>query len=425
MKPSKSNINKASCNPISSNCVDWEGGDLLGLDICPTDSVSDVVQKANEVIQQLKTELDLTDLDLSAIWGQCVVCPNPVQTLHNVLKVLISKIVELENGSSSSVTPVEVPILVQQCLQPINSITETATTQLVVEDYVKVIADYICHTIVPRFVSDESSISILQADVNQNTTDIAELKAAGELTVNIPSCVTSPSNDIVSVTNALSADYCVVKTTLGGVSALNTGLSNDIVPFTNADGTVGDNVIKLSDPSSSLFSGKAGNIGLLLAHYGAAINDLRAAVKLIQDNCCKVTCDSIVVDFDVQVSDDRGTMYLFFITKTHIPVGFSDYSANGNLITITDSAGHTLTQPIKIANQVKTGLNPGTGLETPIVIHIHDDTYTSALDTSSDYFISMNASMTDGSTTCVKCITKTITYKDTCAFCTITVSGGD
>jgi hypothetical protein len=45
-----------------------------------------------------------------------------------------------------------------------------------------------------------------------------------------------------------------------------------------------------------------------------------------------------------------------------------------------------------------------------------------------DYTFSMDAAMTNGALTCSKCITKTVTYKDTCAYCEISVvasgSGG-
>ena len=43
MKPT--NIYKHGCDPISSNCVIWQGPDIECINLCKWDSVSDVVYK--------------------------------------------------------------------------------------------------------------------------------------------------------------------------------------------------------------------------------------------------------------------------------------------------------------------------------------------------------------------------------------------
>ena len=117
MKAVKSNINKTSCNPISSNCVDWEGGDLDIIQICENDSVSDIIKKADTLINQLKIELDLSDVDLSELWGKCVVCPNPKQTLHNVIKLLVDQIKTLNKGNTGTSTTTLPTVDVNICIR--------------------------------------------------------------------------------------------------------------------------------------------------------------------------------------------------------------------------------------------------------------------------------------------------------------------
>jgi hypothetical protein len=160
-----------------------------------------------------------------------------------------------------------------------------------------------------------------------------------------------------------------------------------------------------------LWTGNSSNVSESIKRIWIAVCDLRSAVKIIQDNCCQINCDDIVVDFDVRLSDDRTSATLFFAFKSHIPNGFSDVSATGNKLTVTDANGATAQFLIKIADAVQDA--DGTPL----------DFANTALDPKLDYYFSMDAAMKSENLTCVKCISKTITYKDTCAYCEVSVTG--
>src|SRR6478609_4832014 len=96
-RPIRSNTSpKDGCNPVSSNCVEWEGHDLDGIVLCDDDSVSDVIEKVNKVLQAVKKELDLSDLDITTLLDTCAACPEPAKTLFNVLTLIINKIATLE-----------------------------------------------------------------------------------------------------------------------------------------------------------------------------------------------------------------------------------------------------------------------------------------------------------------------------------------
>ena len=426
MIPVKSNINKKSCNPISSNCVDWEGGDIIGLELCNTDSISDVFQKTNIIIQSIKKELDLSDLDLKCLWEQCVICPDPTKTLKSVLSLIISHQCTLEeaiNNLNPNSNSTEITLDVPSCLQPVNAITLEKSTQLPVSQFVTQIGLYICNIINSQLNNIGIDITNLENEVAANTSAINAIPNINSLLAITPTCFTTPNgtSNFLDVLNGLSSDYCTLKGQITGTSNTNSipiGLSNDIKPINNKVGVPYKSVTSLNDSTHILFTNPATDIGTLLAHFGSAINDLRTAVSLIQYNCCQITCTDIIVDFDIQLSDDRTQLFLYFAQKTNIPVGFGDYN-DGTVITITDSNGTIYTSgKINIVNHLKNDINSN-GNEKPITIT------EVGLNTSLPYVVTMSPSMTDGSLTCSKCITKNIAYNDTCAFCTISVSSNE
>jgi hypothetical protein len=84
MKAYRSNTEKESCSPVSSNCVIWQGPDLPCINLCKGDSVSDVVYKLAVEICDLKSDIGLTDVDLTCLVQVCQTTPEPAKTLANI-----------------------------------------------------------------------------------------------------------------------------------------------------------------------------------------------------------------------------------------------------------------------------------------------------------------------------------------------------
>lgn len=400
-----------TCSPISSTCVDWEGGNVLGIDVCETDTIEDIICKVNKVVNSLRKELDLTELDLKGLVEVCAQCPEPVKTLHTILTLLINKVVSLESliGQSGSGTSIDTNVILASCFRFTNLDGDTIT-ELPVSEYTKKIGLEVCRMLL--------NIASQQNTIDDHETRITTLESAntGPTVPSVNSVCVAPgaslANPIVKpVTDAfelLEKNYCNISSLLGKNTDLSRGIGTDVAPDTSGA------IYKLTDNNVTLFTDAATTVGDLLQHFGLAINDLRSAVKLIQLNCCKITCDDIVVDFDVRLSDDRLTATLFFITKSHVPVGFTDCNANlGNRLTVTDASGNQHQINLKVADEVN---NPG-----GFVV----DLTASPIDPTKDYFFSMDACLTDGTTNCVKCVNKAATYKDTCAYCTYTVTGSN
>ena len=51
---------QAGCNPVSSNCVIWQGPDIPCITLCKGDSISDVTYKVATEICTLVDQLSLT-----------------------------------------------------------------------------------------------------------------------------------------------------------------------------------------------------------------------------------------------------------------------------------------------------------------------------------------------------------------------------
>src|SRR6478735_4811756 len=95
-------INKLEkgCNPVSSNCVIWQGRNIPCIDLCQGDSVSDVVFKLATELCELIDEFDLTDYDLSCL----DLCPTP-KNFHDLMQILITKICDLQTCCDRPVPP--------------------------------------------------------------------------------------------------------------------------------------------------------------------------------------------------------------------------------------------------------------------------------------------------------------------------------
>ena len=92
MIPNKKNTN--GCNPLSSNCVVWQGPDLDCIDVCQGDTISDIVAKLCETIESSTTEAAGVNIDtinqlcLESTYGTA----NTIQELtQNIITELCSQ----------------------------------------------------------------------------------------------------------------------------------------------------------------------------------------------------------------------------------------------------------------------------------------------------------------------------------------------
>lgn len=401
MTPTYSGQYKLPCNPTSSNCVSWEGPDLPCISLCKGDTVTDTVYKAAVVLCAVKEELNLSELDLQNIFEVCSACPEPEKTLKTILQLLINKVKTLEElidelGGAGSGE--ELIIRIASCFRTSDGSGDTIT-ELKHSDYTKAIGLQVC-SVLTDLAGANTRLNSLEDNVDDLKERVHVLEAGdggldaledrvGDLEIKVNGLVTvlGSNTDLAGITS----EECPTSGPGNSVSSLAAG-----------DG-------------SALWTGSSSNVAESVKRIWLAVCDLRSAVKIIQDNCCQVTCDDLVVDFDIRFNDDRSQATLFFAAKSHIPVGFTDVNPLGNRLVVTDGNGAQQEYRIKIAEEVQN------------LDGIPIDFSGSSLDTSLDFTFTMDAAMRSESLTCVKCISKVATYKSgsNCAYCEITFVGSE
>ena len=426
MIPIRSNLNKENCSPISSNCVIWQGEDLPCIELCTGDSVSDVIFKLATELCNLKNSFGFTDVDLACILKVCTVSPEPQKTLTNILNLIINKIccmndivVALENAA----TPAEINIKLASCFNLLNP-QGVPLTELPHSEYTIQIGIKLCDL--------WFQVATLQTQVDDLTIVVNGLVGAPAVTFPTvtPNCVLASVPTAMSlVLDELEKQFCELRTA--------TGFPADITPVTAQQCPNLNTLPALSHPGTMVAQphwwAAPSNLGQSLVNLWITVCDIRGAVKTILDTCCKVNCDDFVVDFDVKRTVDSVTgneiLLLFVLPRTTLPstwydcnqtlTTFNPYGFKGNQLTITDTAGHTFLADLPLRKAPITSLvgilEDQTAIQSGYAIDIHN----SPLDPLLDFTIDSNICVTDGSTTCIKCLTKAVPYVPT-GCCTIT-----
>jgi len=212
MKPL--NLNKETCNPISSNCVVWQGPDVPCIQLCKGDTVSDVVAKmATELCTVLDT-LNVANYDITCF--NVTTCgPANFQQLIQFIIDQICSIQDLANDPNKSPITGGCPdclITVADCFIP----ELGQTTQLVT--YVQSIATKICTLVLQIGVIQNTLIAL--GDRVTVLESYFPLPAPSEVDIT-PDCVLpSVPTPVSSVLIALESAWCNLIGVLGDDAAI-------------------------------------------------------------------------------------------------------------------------------------------------------------------------------------------------------------
>ena len=406
MPPIKSNINKETCSPISSNCIIWNGPDLICINVCTGQTLSESMYELAKKVCELQNLLNLSDLDLKCLIDQCLACPEPDKKLSIVLQLLIDKVCTLEeiiDNLNPSDDANQMITRMAVCFQYTDS-SGDLIKDLPLQEYVKKIGIEVCNLATQITALQQEDVNLQNQIDNLDTrVTVLENETLPQVTL---TCINPGLQDMDEAIEAIEADYCAFKGLIGP--------NPDIADIVAAEPTTLPQY-SLVDPSSILWATASTNAAQSMEKMWLAINDLRSAVKLIQDNCCKITCDDIVIDFDVKVNITDSEMTLFFLPKSNLPTGWYDCNTvNGTKFDITDGAGHVSYFYIKLREDVfddNTVLQNGYTLAIP-----------GAIEPNQGMTITSDVCLTDGTSTCVKCVTVQVApVPSDC--CTITATG--
>ena len=329
------------CNPVSSNCVVWQGPDLDCIGLCKGDTISDVVQKLATDLCTVMDAVDLTNLDLT-----CLSIPNSEEPddFSEFIQILIDRICALEGITPVNPTdPTDCPdnciVSIADCFQYIDGQGDTVIAMTLVE-YVTAIGNRICDII--------DDITALQDAVN--TLQVDQAATAARVTV-----VEDDKADI----DSLNYQVNTKTSASAGIQYITEALryvENFMLGQSDATGSITawyENILKaglISDENRMFGSGLMSSINgwttnvltaaESLGNAWLAIRDLRSEVDYIKENCCSSGCSDIWLNFRSTLTVN--TLTIFADGSTGFTADWRECTGDTR-ITVTDELGNTST----------------------------------------------------------------------------------
>lgn len=392
MKPT--NNDTPTCNPISSNCVIWQGPDIDCIKLCKGDTVSDVVFKLATELCIIMTELNISSYDLTCL--NLVGCdPKDFQAL---LQLLIDKICALDAccnqtpGTGKSGCP-DCVVDVAPCFHYTDQYGNLITT-MQLSDYVTTIGHKVCDIL--------SSLDIINQTLVNYNIRITTLENAPPPTFSIPTIVPvcvlpSVPTEVQIVVSALEQQFCELEGSTGLPVEIYSAIAQQCPGLASAPalgpsgGTMGS-ILGWANPVNNLADS--------ITNMWLTICDLRSAILSIQTNCCPTGCDGITLSLSAVV--DSGTSTLRVYINGTIPIGFLQCSGLGTLFTFADTLGGTFTQYIDVITNLNnpggvpidlsaTPVNPASNINISATVCLTNSTTDSTCSSALTYFVNNEA----------------------------------
>jgi hypothetical protein len=365
MKPL--NTNNPGCDPISSNCVIWQGPDIECINLCKGDTVSTVVNKLALELCNILDTLDVSNLDLSCLTlNDCG--PEDFQAL---LQLLIQKVCELENlnpdgGPCDPTVSGGCPdciVDVAECFYFTDRLGDQQTTMQLV-DYVTAIGNRVCQIV--------GQIETINATLENHEDRIVVLENKPDPTLDLPfispSCVlpSSPALPMDQVLIALEQQFCQLRDATG-------------------------------DPTAG-WNSTVSNLAQGVTNMWLTLCDIRAAIQSIQATCCTGTaCDDLSIAMEVVLT---GPDQLTFYFSGTVPGGFIELGS-GSTVVVTDALSSSKTITIPVINY----LNNPSGYTVSNL---------APLNTATNFVAELNFQISDGESQCGRVVTDTVVNDAVC-----------
>lgn len=393
MKPL--NKDEPTCNPMSSECIIWQGPDIACIKLCKNDTVSDVVYKLATELCDVLDQLDVSGYDLSCL--EIVGCVPA--TFKDFIQVLINKICELMaccGNTTPSQSIFQETITIASCFQYTNPQGDTVTT-MTLQDYVTAIGNRICNT-TDQTNTNTQSIQSLDTRVTILEDEPAPVFEEPEI---VPNCVlprvSTPVSDVVQ---ALEQQFCELIGATGTANEIYQAIQRECVGLSSSP------ALSQSGNMSGItgWSTTVPNLAAAIGNIWLTICDMRAAIRTIQINCCPAACEAVTIYMTATMTSTDITLLL----TGSIPAGFASCSSTGTLVTISDTLGNSFTTYVDIPAEINGG---------GYVI----DITTTPIEPTSDITITMAPCMYNSSTgtTCESSLSYTIVNSPECISLTL------
>ena len=283
MIPTNSN-NPQNCDPISSNCVVWQGPDLACVDVCQGDSISDVVAALctqlillETLIGTGNTEFNIANINQSELTG------STATNLEELIQLMIDNII-INQGGQGTGTGTGDHGKHMDC-DDVMACAVTGQPPCFLEltgfnngeslfRWISAVSQELCDL--------QTSGSTTQAITTTLSTKVANLETqpTGEQNPMIYSSGVTPKGvltPIATVVQALDSQFVTLRNSTGTPSNLTVGINTQPADLGQPVSSAGYSKALITSPTTA---------GDALYNMWLAVEDLRAATKDIQDNCC-------------------------------------------------------------------------------------------------------------------------------------------
>jgi hypothetical protein len=348
---------QAGCNPVSSNCVIWQGPDIPCITLCRGDSISDVTYKVATELCTLVDQLDLVNFNVSCFPP---ICPKP-ENITDLIQFILDQLCAIETGTvpvgsakslvGSSTTNCEdvfaCQITVATCFQYTNSFGDLVT-QMSLTDYATAIANKVC-----EIVDDITTINATLITLSDRI-EVFELCDACNPVIppiEIPtSCLSAETNiPIETFVEDLETAFCALQTATGTPTEIAGSIAQQCINLDTTP-TLNNAAVTYNALPGWVNAGSYNTMADAVNNIWITICDIRTAVQSVVTNCCNPTC----ADVDITMTSSFTSPNLSLVFNGTAP-GFSDCYPAGMYIIVTDAYGVSYTDQVSVIPNLGAG----------------------------------------------------------------------
>lgn len=454
MIPSNSGGSSAAgCNPISSNCVIWQGPDIACINLCAGDSISQVLAQLAHMLCELQPSGDAECCDVSLLDPQCLSeyykreyggdIPDD-WVLQNYINLLIEYVCNLEIGGES-VTPYthpKMPVpncidrmylngdIVQNLDEGIDLILPDGSIYMIEQDglagqffngnytgWADMVVSVMCNllacctnTPLESGVGPSSDAERpMSKDWINKLVDQKFARLSSSLRYIpkkvVPKFVTSKVGRPVAMEvmlTALEKEFGALRSVTGTPLQLRDAIKKQCMNLNTEDRLSGKGTFG-TIPGWNL---TPSTLAESHANQWSVICDVQDAVRDIQENHLDVTqsCKDITYDCKLSLINTIGevTGLSLDFTGTDVKPPFRDSDPKGAKITVVDSSLTTVIKYVPLAQRQ--------GTTAPVIVEFAK----TKIDRTSNYQVTIDYSFSNGDSVCAKTITYTIDNEAVC-----------
>lgn len=394
---------QAGCNPVSSNCVIWQGPDIPCITLCKGDSISDVTYKVATELCTLVDQLDIAGFDVSCFPP---ICPKP-ENIHDLIQFILDQLCDLQSGTTpagsaktlvgSSTTSCEdvftCQITVATCFQYTNTFGDLVT-QMSLSDYATAIATKVCD-----IVDDIATINATLVTLSDRIQVFEDCDACNPVIppIEIPTSCLSAQTDIPIETfvEDLETAFCALQTATGNPTQIAGAIAQECINLDTTP-TINNSAVTYNALPGWVSAGSYSTMADAINNMWITICDIRTAVQSVVTNCCNPSC----ADVDITMTASFTSPNLSLTFNGSAP-SFSDCYPAGMYVTVTDAYGVSYTEQVSVI--------PNLGGSAQLV-----DLTSSGLNLFTDFTVQLNVCADNAGLKCNDTIIQTVTNTALC-----------